>query len=154
MEYIVNPATSTTTNLQTLAVMERELEPKMAINRNFIPATDAATSKRADGRRDSRMSDYDELMLDVTKHPGEALQLMPEGKDTARAYRLRVALSINRLVKAGKIHGGDLSTWTGQDGSVYVQFKPVAGETPDAATNETPEVAPPAVAPTRPTVRR
>lgn len=115
----------------------------------FVAPETAKKAKRADGRRDKRMTEYDNLMLEVVKNAPQILRLEPEGGETARAIRLRAAQAINRVEKAGQIKGGTLSGWTGEDGAVYVQFvaeKPAQNGTSTGAA-ETPAATAPKTTP-------
>jgi hypothetical protein len=113
------------------------------VQATFVDKTSAPESKRTDARRDGRMNEYDELMVQVINANGQVLKLPSSSDDSARAIRLRVAQSINRLEKSGNADATRLHAWTGSDDAVYVELKPTAaasnGTEPTSEPNTEPD---------------
>lgn len=117
----------------------------MTLNPTFIDPSQASKAQRTDSRRSGRMADYDALIDSVIAHAPQVAVLKAEAPNTVRGERLRVAQAITRAKKNRGISGVD--SWTGPDGSVYVQYK--NGSAEPATPTDTQSEAPADATPTR-----
>jgi len=119
------------------------------VNQLWVEKDEAPQAKRSDARRDGRMKEFDALMIQVIDADGKVLKLAASADESARAIRLRVAQSINRVEKDDKRAAG-LHAWTGPDDNVYVEYKPTAAGTNGTESSDETVAEPEAeAAPTR-----
>jgi hypothetical protein len=110
----------------------------------IISFEEASKTRRIDSRRDARMNEYENYVLEAVKSAPQVMRLVPDDDETSRGLRLRVAQAENRLLKDSaerQAKGGEVHAWTGEDDAVYIQYKPVSTSTENGASNPAPNPA-------------